>query len=119
MSERPEYVPLQPDAPPDFGLLLDALEALTAGRLPPDNAREEVIHLIEHVPGFADARRRAAVLQRVDELLASGEYSRRAAARRVSKELHVRLGTVRDWMRTERPAVHGWNRPPGRGEDRE
>ena len=85
------------DAPPDADLLADAFEALEAGRLPAEFAREELTHLLGGMPRVAAELRRRPAVRRMRELVSTGEYSGRSAAERVGAELCISPETIRKW----------------------
>ncbi len=104
MAERSPLDVLDGEAPPDVGLLADAVEMLEA-RFPDDPAVEELVHLaLGRVLVAVEVRKRRA-LRRLAELLAAGEYaSVRQAAPKVAREVGVAPATVRWWW-AEAPGV--------------
>jgi hypothetical protein len=95
-----EHRQVDTDAPPDAGLLADAVEALEAGRLPREFALEEVCHLLRARPLVARELRRRGVLRTVDlERERDPHQSAVAVAKRVALRLGVPAETVRSWMR--------------------
>jgi hypothetical protein len=88
------------EAPPDAELLADAVEALEAGRLPPEFALEEVVHVLRGVPRVAAELRRREGCRMVARVQAANPCaSMRAVAAIVGRRLGVSPETVRGWAR--------------------